>query len=135
MMSYTSCEHVYNIKTKKTLKYLSVCQLRVGSTHLVWQSKETVAAVRKAVINAGFLTGVVSLTERLRINTTRTRTHLLRSSAKNVNIVGRKKMIGKNKELSSEFKELIVESYKSNKNKSELARIVGIPRRTIGSVI
>ena len=41
----------------------------------------------------------------------------------------------KNKKLSSEVKELFVESYKSNKNKSELARIFGIPWKTIGSVI
>ena len=76
-MSYTSRVHVNNIKTKKTLKYHSVWQLRVRSTHLVWQSTETVAAVRKAVIKAGFLTGVVSLGERWRINTTRTRTQRL----------------------------------------------------------
>ena len=44
-------------------------------------------------------------------------------------------MLRKSKELSSEVKKLIVESYKSSKNKSELARIFGIPRRTIGSMI
>lgn len=41
----------------------------------------------------------------------------------------------KSKELSTNVKEMIVESYKSNRNVSELSRIFGIPRRTIGSVI
>lgn len=59
--SYWTRVYVDDIKTKKTLKYLSVCRLRVGSTHLVWQNIETVAAVRKAVIKARFLTGVYML--------------------------------------------------------------------------
>ena len=38
-------------------------------------------------------------------------------------------------ELSSEVRELIVESYRNNKNKSELSKVLGIPRTTISSVI
>ena len=50
-----------DIKTKKTLKYLSVRGLRVGHSHLVWQNLDTVSAVRKGVIRARFLTGVYLL--------------------------------------------------------------------------
>ena len=35
-----------DIKTKKTLKYLSVRGLRIGHSHLVWQNLDTVSAVR-----------------------------------------------------------------------------------------
>ena len=38
-------------------------------------------------------------------------------------------------ELSSAVRELIVESYRNNKNKSELSKVLGIPRTTISSVI
>lgn len=38
-------------------------------------------------------------------------------------------------ELSIDVRELIVESYKINKNKSELSKILGIPRTTIASVV
>ena len=44
-------------------------------------------------------------------------------------------MVRKSAELGGEVRQMIVESYRSNKNISELARIFGIPRRTIGSVI
>ena len=47
-----------DIKTKKTLKYLSVRGLCVGHSHLIWQNLDTVSAVRKEVIRASFLTGV-----------------------------------------------------------------------------
>ena len=50
-----------DLKTKKTLKYLSVRVLRVGRTYLVWQNLESVSAVRKGVSKAGFLTGVYIL--------------------------------------------------------------------------
>ena len=50
-----------DIKTKKTLKYLSVRGLRVGHSHLVWQNLDTVSAVRKGVIRARSLTGVYLL--------------------------------------------------------------------------
>ena len=55
IVGYWTTVYVNVIKTKKTLKYLSVCQLRVGFTHLVWQNIETVAAVRKAIIKARFV--------------------------------------------------------------------------------
>ena len=42
IVGYWMRVYVNNIKTKKTLKYLSVCQLRNGSTHLVWQNIETI---------------------------------------------------------------------------------------------
>ncbi|MCG8048963.1 MAG: reverse transcriptase family protein [Candidatus Thiodiazotropha endolucinida] len=58
---YWTRVYVNDIKAKKTLKYLSVCQLRAGSTHLVWQNLESVADVRKAVIKVRFLTGVYLL--------------------------------------------------------------------------
>lgn len=38
-------------------------------------------------------------------------------------------------ELSSTVQELITESYRNNKNKSQLSKILGIPRTTISSVI
>lgn len=41
----------------------------------------------------------------------------------------------KTKELSREVREMVVKSYESNKNISELSRTLGIPRRTVGSVI
>ena len=48
-------------------------------------------------------------------------------------------MVRKSAELGGEVRQMIVESYRSNKNISELARIFGIPacrhgRRRIGSV-
>lgn len=43
------------------MNYLSVCQLREGSTHRVWQNLETVADVRKATIKVRFLTSVYML--------------------------------------------------------------------------
>ena len=49
------------IKSKKTLKYLSVRGLCVGHSHLVWQDLGTVSAVRRAVIKARFLTRVYLL--------------------------------------------------------------------------
>ena len=50
-----------DIKTKKTLKYLSVPGLCVGHSHLVSQNLDPVSAVRKGVIQARFLTGVYLL--------------------------------------------------------------------------
>ena len=50
-----------DIKSKKTLRYLSERGLRVGHSHLVWQNLETVSAVRKGVIKARFLPGVYLL--------------------------------------------------------------------------
>ena len=41
----------------------------------------------------------------------------------------------KSKELGGDVRQMIIESYRSNKNISELSRIFGIPRRTVGSVI
>ena len=52
---------VDDIKSKKTLNYLSVRGLRVGHSHLVCQNLETVSAVRKGVIKARFRTGVYLL--------------------------------------------------------------------------
>ena len=49
---------VDDIKSKKTLRYLSVRGLRVAHSHLVWQNLESVSAVRKGVIKAMFPTGV-----------------------------------------------------------------------------
>ena len=46
-----------DIKTKKTLKYLSVQGLLVGQLHLVWQNLDTVSAVRMGVTKAKFLSG------------------------------------------------------------------------------
>ena len=59
--SYWTKLYVDDIKTKKTLKYLSVRGLRIGRTHLVWQNLESVSAVRKGVVKARFLTGVYIL--------------------------------------------------------------------------
>ena len=41
----------------------------------------------------------------------------------------------KSKELGGDVRQMIIESYRSNKNISELSRIFGIPRRIVGSVI
>ena len=41
----------------------------------------------------------------------------------------------KSKELGGDVRQMIIESYRSNKNISELSRIFRIPRRTVGSVI
>ena len=50
------------IKTKKTLKFLPVKNLRIGSTHLVWKAVETsVADVKKAIVKARVLTGTYIL--------------------------------------------------------------------------
>ena len=57
--SYWTKSYVDDIKTKKTLKYLSVRGLRIGRTHLVWQNLESVSAVRNGVVKARFLSGVI----------------------------------------------------------------------------
>ena len=44
-------------------------------------------------------------------------------------------MAPKSKELSVDVREMIINSYRENKNKAELSRIYGIPRTTISSVI
>lgn len=60
--SFWTKELISDIKTKKTLKYLSVQNLRIGSTHLVWRTVESsVADVRKAVVKARILTGTYIL--------------------------------------------------------------------------
>ena len=50
--SFWTKQLVSDIKTKKTLKYLSVLNLRIGTTHLVWRTVESsiVAGVKKAVV-------------------------------------------------------------------------------------
>ena len=49
-------------KTKKSLKNLSVNNLRVGTTHLIWRTVESsVTDVRKAVVKARILTGTYIL--------------------------------------------------------------------------
>ena len=53
---------VNDIKTKKSLKNLSVNNLRVGTTHLIWRTVESsVTDVRKAVVKARILTGTYIL--------------------------------------------------------------------------
>lgn len=60
--SFWTRELIGDIKTKKTLKYLSVQNLRVGSPHLLWRTVESsVTDVRKAVIKARILTGTYIL--------------------------------------------------------------------------
>ena len=50
------------IKTKKTLKYLSVNNLRIGTTHLVWRTIDSsVSDVRKEMVKARILTGTYIL--------------------------------------------------------------------------
>ena len=54
---YWSRPLISEIKTRKTLKYLSVDNLRIGSTHLVWRSLDsTVSDVRKGITKARILT-------------------------------------------------------------------------------
>ena len=53
---------ISEIKTKSTLKYLPVENLRIGSAHLVWRSLDpTVADVRKGITKARILTGTYLL--------------------------------------------------------------------------
>ena len=59
--SFWTKSYVDDVKTKKTLKYLSVRGLLIGRTHLVWQNLESVSAVRKGVVKARSLTGVYIL--------------------------------------------------------------------------
>ena len=55
-------QFVCEIKTKKTLKYLSVYNLRIGTTHLVWRSLDAlVPDVRKGIIKTRILTGTYLL--------------------------------------------------------------------------
>ena len=53
--------YVRDIKSKKTLRYLNSSTLKIGSTHLVWNSIDSEAEVRKGVIKARVLTGVYIL--------------------------------------------------------------------------
>ena len=53
--------YVSDIKSKKTLKYLYTSTLKIGSTHLVWNSIDSEADVRKGAIKARVLTGVYIL--------------------------------------------------------------------------
>ena len=60
--SYWSRNLVSEIKTKKTLKYLPVNNLRIGTTHLVWRTIDpSVSDVRKGVVKARILTGTYML--------------------------------------------------------------------------
>ena len=53
---------VSEIKTKKSLKYLPVDNLRIGSTHLMWLSLDsTVSDVRKGITKVRILTGTYLL--------------------------------------------------------------------------
>ena len=53
---------VCDIKTKKTLKYLPIHNLRVGTTHMVWKTVESlVTDVKKAVVKARILTSTYIL--------------------------------------------------------------------------
>ena len=53
---------VNGVKTTKSLKYLSVNNLRVGTTHLMWRTMESaVTDVKKAVVKARILTGTYIL--------------------------------------------------------------------------
>ena len=55
---FWSKQLVSEIKTKKSLKYLPVDKLRIGSTHLVWRSLDsTVLDVRKEITKARILPG------------------------------------------------------------------------------
>ena len=59
LMSFTSCL-VQNVFT--ALKNLSVNNLRVGTTHLIWRTVESsVTDVRKAIVKARILTGTYIL--------------------------------------------------------------------------
>ena len=59
---FWSTQLVSEIKTKKSLKYLPVENLRIGSTHLVWRSLDsTVSDVRKGITKARILTGTYLL--------------------------------------------------------------------------
>ena len=53
--------YVSDIKSKKTLKYLYTSTLKIGTTHLVWNSIDSEAEVRKGAIKARVLTGVYIL--------------------------------------------------------------------------
>ena len=60
--NFWSKQLVSEIKTKKSLKYLPVDNLRIGSTHLVWRSLDsTVSDVRKGITKARILTGTYLL--------------------------------------------------------------------------
>ena len=55
-------QFVCEIKTKKTLKYLSVYNLQIGTSHLVWRSLDaSVPDVRKGIIRNRILTGTYLL--------------------------------------------------------------------------
>ena len=59
---FRSKQFVSEIKTKKTLKYFQVDNLRIGTTHLVWGSLDsTVSDMRKGVTKARILTGTYLL--------------------------------------------------------------------------
>ena len=60
--SFWTKQLVCDIKTKKTLKYLSIHNLRVGTTHMVWKTvQSSVTDVKKAVVKARLLTGTYIL--------------------------------------------------------------------------
>ena len=60
--SFWTKQLVSDIKTKKTLKYLSCYNLSVDNTHLVWRTVDnSVMDVRKAVVKARILTGTYIL--------------------------------------------------------------------------
>ena len=60
--SFWTKQLVGDIKTKKTLRYLPIHNMRVETTHLVWRTVESsVADVKKAVVKARILTGTYIL--------------------------------------------------------------------------
>lgn len=60
--SYWSRNLVREIKAKKTLKFLAVNNLRIGTTHLVWRTIDSsVSDVRKGTVKARILTGTYIL--------------------------------------------------------------------------
>ena len=59
--------YVSDIKFKKTLKYLYTNTLKIGTTHLVWNSFESEAEVRKGTIKARVLMDVYILQSNRRL--------------------------------------------------------------------
>ena len=61
-MPNISTDIVREIKTKKTQKCLSVQNLRIGKTHLVWRTIDSsVSDVRKGILKARILSGTYIL--------------------------------------------------------------------------
>ena len=63
---FWSNQFVSEIKIKKTLKYIPVDSLRIGTTHLVWRSLDsTVTGVRKGITKARIQTGTYLLLKKM----------------------------------------------------------------------